>query len=258
MRLGQRFKSARRLCPCPKFAKIRYVTATSSRQDKRVSSSVATVGFSNAAVACGSKLMNVAGPSCSILSMSPQRAAGCWFEVTSMGARRFSRRAPYPPLGLCLCLLRFGDEPELLHHAQGIEAVPALRHLAVGELLDRYARDLHPVTRGGAQIFCLALMGTVGAPPGHHLISFGQLVFYNAGEVREGQAHGCGVLLGAFDASDVSYGGLVADEVGGVDLLCGVEVTPLVVQLLKLPVRHGSVLFGGHALSPLSSSLPVV
>ena len=36
-------------------------------------------------------------------------------------------------LGLCLCVLRFGDESELLHHAQNIVVVPALRYLAIGE-----------------------------------------------------------------------------------------------------------------------------
>src|SRR3712207_3164837 len=92
----------------------------------------------------------------------------------------------------------------------------------------------------------------------HHLGPFGHLIFQGAGEVGEDAAHGGGELLGAFYASYVSGGGVVADEVGGIDLLRDIQVAPLVVQLLYLPAGQGLVLFSGRARSPFSSPSPVV
>jgi hypothetical protein len=124
-------------------------------------------------------------------------------------------------------LPRFRDEPELLHHAQNVVAVLALRYLDVGEPLGGDARYLHPVARSRTQVLCLALVGTMSAKGRHHLGPFGHLIFQGAGEVGEDAAHGGGELLGAFYASYVSGGGVVADEVGGIDLLRDIQVAPL-------------------------------
>ncbi len=91
--------------------------------------------------------------------------------------------------------------PELLHHTHRVIVVPALHHLALGEPLDRDARHLHPVTRGGTQPLRLTLMRAASPPAGHHLVPFGYLVFYGAGEVGEGAAHASGELPGLLDAA---------------------------------------------------------
>jgi hypothetical protein len=63
--------------------------------------------------------------------------------------------------------LLFGDKPELLHQAQGVEVRPVFHYLALGKLLDSDARYLYPVARGGTKVLRLALVGAAsGGFPG--------------------------------------------------------------------------------------------
>src|SRR5215212_7593323 len=95
-------------------------------------------------------------------------------------------------------------------------------------------------------------MGAASPPAAYDLVPFGHLLLYGALEVGEGLAVASGEVLGALHAPRLPAGRLVADEVGGVDLLGCVEVSPLVVHLLKFPACHGLVLFR-HRATPFAS-----
>src|SRR4051812_2233040 len=124
---------------------------------------------------------------------------------------------------LGLGLLWGGDVPELLHHTHRVIVVPALHYLALGDPLDRDTRYLHPVTCGGTHLLSLTLVGATSPPAANHLVSFCYLVFYGAGEVRKSTAEASSELPGALYTIYVFWhGGVVADKVGGIDLLCDI------------------------------------
>jgi hypothetical protein len=64
-------------------------------------------------------------------------------------------------------------------------------------------------------------------------------------------------LLGPFYASCFSAGRLIAGVVRVDDLVCDVEVSGMVEELLHLSAHYGLVLFCGHILCPpLSTAFP--
>jgi hypothetical protein len=128
---------------------------------------------------------------------------------------------------LLVCgLPHFRDHPKLLHQAQSVEVGPVFHYFALGEPLDGDACHLHPVACGWTKVFGLALVGAASTEAGDHLIPFGYLVLYGVLKVGEGLLEVGGELLGALHTVYVPEGRLMADLVGGVDLLGGVEVAP--------------------------------
>src|SRR5829696_5234278 len=92
-------------------------------------------------------------------------------------------------------------------------------------------------------------MGAASPEAGYHLVPFGYLVLNGDLQVRESFAHASGELLDSFHTTYVLVtSGLVAYVVWGVDLFSSVEVS-LCPDLLKLPTRHGLVLFRRHHTS---------
>src|SRR5215210_2066688 len=145
--------------------------------------------------------------------------------------------------GLRLCLLRFGEEPDLLHQAESVVAGPVFDDLAVGDALDGDARNLYPVAGGGPQILRLTVVGAFRTKAADDLVPVGHLVLYGDREVGESVAVGCCVLLCAVYAPCFAEGGIVEDVVGGVELPGGVQIPPLVEHLVKLPAHQGFVVF---------------
>src|SRR5918992_350365 len=151
---------------------------------------------------------------------------------------------------------RFRDHPQLLHHPQGVEVSPRFHYLAIGESLDSDARYLHALARWGAKGLRLTLVGTT-APKAHHdRVPFGHHVLYGVLKIGKGFAEGGCELPGPFYAPHFSGGRLMANVVGGKDLLDDVEVARVVVEFLDLPTHYGLVLFfGGHNCILLSDPL---
>src|SRR5918995_1197651 len=137
---------------------------------------------------------------------------------------------------LGLGLFRGGDVPKLLHHAHSVKVSPRLHYLALRDSLDSNARYLHLLACRGTKGFRLTLVGATGPKAHYNLVPFGHHILYGAGEVGKGFAIGSGELPGPFYASCFSAGRLIADVVGGDDLLGYVEVARVVKELLHLPL----------------------
>src|SRR4028119_1806626 len=92
-------------------------------------------------------------------------------------------------------------------------------------------------------------MGASRRPAGDHLVPFGYLVFYSAGEVGRGAATPDGELPGALD-SVYAFGlrSHVADVVGSIDFVGDIQVACVVEEFLHFSAGDGLVLFCGHML----------
>src|SRR5215203_5701036 len=157
-------------------------------------------------------------------------------------------------LPLLLLLPRGGDDAQLLHHAQLVEVVPALHHLAlIGEAEDPRPRNRDPPA-GGRDAPKLAPVGPAHRPARHHLVPLGDLVLYGRTEVGEGPAElahePLDVLGTPLEDGAVGLVGAVALE----DLLRQVQVT-LVADLLHVAPERGLVPFCRHAAPPLLAPL---
>src|SRR5215211_3716840 len=139
---------------------------------------------------------------------------------------------------------------QLFHHAQIIEVGPVFDDLASLYAAYNNSGGLHPLA-SGSNAFQLPLVGAAKPHTGCHLLSFGYQVLYSDLQVGKGFAVIGGSLLGGFYAPYVlGVGGVVADVVWSVDLICCVQVS-LGKYLFLLPTNYGLVLFFRHiAVTP--------
>jgi hypothetical protein len=116
------------------------------------------------------------------------------------------------PLGLP----RLGNSPELLQRPEQVELGPLFHHLAPLQAVYLYAAHLDPLASSRHAEELLPLVRTTNRVAGHYLVAFGYLLFYGAGEVREGVTEPHYVFLYGLYSANLSCLDVwvVADEVG--------------------------------------------
>ena len=130
-------------------------------------------------------------------------------------------------------LLLFGNEPELLQHAQLVVAFPLLHYLALLEAVDGDALQLHRLARGRAELLRLPLVGAAYGVAAYRLLALGYRILDADADVGEGRKERGDELLGLLVALDVSIR-FVPDEVARVELFDEVWV-PLADDLPRTP-----------------------
>src|SRR5215211_5369430 len=153
---------------------------------------------------------------------------------------------------LGLGLLRGGDGPYLLHHAQGIIVVPGFLYLAINDALYAGPRIRHS-SPCRSDAHNLALVSATRYPAGHHHIPFGYLILDAVSIIRESVAIHASQFFGAFRAAYIlGTCRIMVYIVRGVKLVCRVQVPLAAPNLRKRPSRDGLVLFGHRASAPSS------
>src|SRR3712207_4712033 len=102
------------------------------------------------------------------------------------GGQRLNQVRRTPDSISKLCLLLSGDEPELLHHAQIIVALPLLDYLVSFDAVDGDASYLYLPASRRTKLLYLSLVSTAYGVARDDLVTFGYDVLNDCAQVGEG------------------------------------------------------------------------
>src|SRR5918995_655687 len=140
------------------------------------------------------------------------------------------------------------DDAKLLHHAQVVCHRPVLHDPPISDTHDIDELHRH-LLAGWGDAHELALMSTVKGLTRRDLLPFGHHVLYGEIRIREGLTKHGRELLDALTVRRHSRRGAMVYELGGANLIQGVDVASA-LHFVDEAAHLGLVLLGGHSVFP--------